>query len=236
MELEIAITITSRDLSEDFIGLFQKLEMPITFAALGRGTAPKEILDTLGLESREKAVIFSVSSREKIHAAVKTIDRLHGIWRPGTSVVLTVPLNGVAGARMAKYINNNNDNQTGERAENRMSEEGSFDLIFVIAEEGASEIVVKAAQEKGGATGATIVHARGVGTDAAKKFFGVSIADEKEVVLIACRSRCRRRIMEAIITDAGMQTPAKAIVFSVPVSSASGLWMLLDEDGDDGAV
>lgn len=235
MELEIAITITSRDLSEDFIGLFQKLEMPITFAALGRGTAPKEILDTLGLESREKAVIFSVSSREKIRAAVKTIDRLHGIWRPGTSVVLTVPLNGVAGARMAKYINNN-DNQTEERAENHMSEGEGFDLIFVIAEEGSSEIVVKAAQEKGGATGATIVHARGVGTDAAKKFFGVSIADEKEVVLIACRSRCRKRIMEAIITDAGMQTPAKAIVFSVPVSSASGLWMLLDEDGDDGTV
>ncbi|MDR2615223.1 MAG: P-II family nitrogen regulator [Oscillospiraceae bacterium] len=234
MDLEVAITITARDSSEDFISLYQKLELPITLAALGRGTASREILDTLGLESREKTVIFSVASREKIRAAVKTADRLYGIWRPGTSVVLTVPLSGVAGSRTFKYIYGN---EPEERTEKHMSEnnEDTFDLIFVITEEGYSEVAVKAAQEKGGATGATIVHARGVGTEAAKKFFGVSIAEEKEVVLIACRSRCRKRIMEAVISEAGMHTKAKSIVFSVPVSSASGLWMLLDsEDGGAG--
>ncbi|MDR0446670.1 MAG: hypothetical protein LBH17_06575 [Oscillospiraceae bacterium] len=248
MELEIAITITARDAGEEFIRLFQKLELPITLVALGRGTASREILDTLGLESREKIVILSVASREKMRAAVRTIDRLHGIWRPGTSVVLTVPLSSVAGARMTKYISendNNPNNQQGERIDRRMTEnqnpenqypesrsqEGeAFELIFVITEEGSSEIVVKAAREKGGATGATIIHARGVGAVAAKKFFGVSIAEEKEIVLIACLSRCRKTIMEAIISEAGMHTKARSIVFSVPVSSASGLWMLLEPE------
>ncbi|MDR2421475.1 MAG: P-II family nitrogen regulator [Oscillospiraceae bacterium] len=231
MDLEIAITITGRDSSEDFIRLYQKLELPITLAALGRGTASREILDTLGLESREKVVILSVAARDKIRTAVKTADRMYRIRRPGTSVILTVPINGVAGARAVKYIYGN---QPDERTEKHMSENsaGTFDLVFVITEEGCSEIAVKAAQEKGGATGATIVHARGVGTEAAKKFFGVSIAEEKELVLIACRSRCRKKIMEAVINEAGMHTKAKSIVFSVPVSSASGLWMLLDT-GDD---
>ena len=116
-----------------------------------------------------------------------------------------------------------------------MSAEGSFDLIFVITNEGYSNQVMTAAKEKGGATGGTVIHARGVGMEEAKKFFGISISDEKEILLITCRTECRNRIMQAVINEAGLDTEARSIVFSVPVSSAAGLWTLLkdDESQDD---
>ncbi len=87
-------------------------------------------------------------------------------------------------------------------------------------------MAMDAARIKGGATGGTILHARGIGMEEAKKFFGISISDEKEVLLIACRSQCRNKIMQAIIEESGQNTKARSIVFSVPISSAAGLWIL----------
>ena len=77
-----------------------------------------------------------------------------------------------------------------------------------------------------GATGGTAVHAKGTGTELAKKFFGVSLAAEKELIFILSRAETRRPIMKAIMEKAGMQTDAQALAFSLPVSDLAGLRQL----------
>ena len=59
-----------------------------------------------------------------------------------------------------------------------------------------------------------------------RKFFGVSIASEKELVFILTRTETRKPIMKAIMTEAGMQTEAQSLVFSLPVSDLAGLRQL----------
>ena len=81
-----------------------------------------------------------------------------------------------------------------------------------------------------GATGGTAVHAKGTGTELAKKFFGVSIAAEKELIFILTREETRVPIMKAIMARAGMQTEAQSLVFSLPVSGIAGLRRL---DGEN---
>ena len=56
-----------------------------------------------------------------------------------------------------------------------MEREIAHDLIVVIANQGSTDLVMDAAREAG-ATGGTVIHAKGTGTDLVRKFFGVSIA------------------------------------------------------------
>ena len=224
--MELLIVITDRRASENFVRLYQERGIPLTLAALGRGTATKETLDALGLEESEKAILMSAANGDLIKEALKEVNKTLGIKNPGTSVVFTVPLTSVCGGAAAKYLANN---RPIERKEYPMSTDESFELIIAIVNEGYSAAAMEAAREKGGATGGTILHARGVGMESAQKFFGISISEEKELIFIACRASCRNKIMQSIIDEAGQKTKAKGIVFSAPISSAAGLWILRDE-------
>ena len=227
LNLEMLLVIVNRSESERYVGLFQSHGIHLTLATLGRGTASKEILSMFALEKTEKAILLSVSHCEKIKAAMEDLQRKFLIETPGAGTVLTIPLNSIGGVSTAHYIA---DETVIERKEYTMINKESFDLIYVITNEGYSSLVMDTARDKGGATGGTVIRARGVGMEQAKKFFGISISDEKEILLIACHSEQRNRIMQAIIDEAGLDTKARSLVFSVPVNSAAGLWTLLKED------
>jgi len=225
LNLEMLIVIADRGESERYVKLFQAHGIHLTLAALGRGTASKKILDMFALEESAKAVLFSVSDSGRIGGAMKELRKEFLTRTPGAGVVLTIPLNAIGGSSTAHYLA---DETAVERKEYAMNTEESFDLIFVVTNEGYASLAMDAARDKGGATGGTVLHARGVGMEQAKKFFGISISEEKEILLIACRSACRNRIMQAVIDEAGLNTKARSLVFSVPISSAAGLWTLLD--------
>jgi hypothetical protein len=230
LNMELLVVITDRAYSEAFVWQYQEHGLPLTLAALGRGTAPKETLDMFSLETAEKAVLFSVASSARIRAAEQDLHKHLLIQNPGTGIVFTVPLCSIGGGSTAQFLA---ENQAIERKEYPMAEEEAFELILVIANEGYSKIVMDAAREKGGATGGTILHARGIGMEQAQKFFGISISDERELIFILCRARCRNRIMQAVIADAGQSSKARSIVFSVPVSSAAGLWILKERAAEE---
>lgn len=59
--------------------------------------------------------------------------------------------------------------------------------------------------------------------EGAEKFLGVSLAAEKELVLIVVRHEQKNDVMTAIMEDAGLESRAKAVVFSLPVTSTAGL-------------
>ena len=79
-----------------------------------------------------------------------------------------------------------------------------------------------------GAYGGTIIHAKGTAGEMANKFMGVTIADEKEIVYIVSKSDEKNAIMKAIMEKAGLNSKAKAICFSLPVSDTAGLRLLED--------
>lgn len=111
-----------------------------------------------------------------------------------------------------------------------MDREITHELIVVIANRGHTDQVMDAARSAG-AAGGTTIHAKGTGTELARKFFGVSLAAEKEIVFILAKEADRKPIMKAVIAQAGMQTKAQAVVFSLPVTDLAGL-RLLEEDGE----
>lgn len=102
------------------------------------------------------------------------------------------------------------------------------ELIIAILNEGYSDLVMDAARSAG-ARGGTVLHAKGTGKDMTEKFFGVSLAEEKDMVYIVASAAQKSDIMRAITRDAGTGTKAGAICFSLPISEVAGLRRFDDE-------
>ena len=212
----LVITITDRSRHEEFAAWFQKRGIPMVLTTYGRGTATTEILDYLGLEDTEKAVLFCVTpySPRMVRQAAKEL------WLdvPGRGILMTVPITSIGGVAARDYL-------LQQEAEEVMEKELTHELIVVITNQGYTDKVMDAARAAG-ATGGTAVHAKGTGTELAKKFFGVSNAAEKELIFILTRTEDRKPIMKAVMAGAGMQTEAQSLVFSLPVSDLAGLRQL----------
>ena len=212
-EAVLFITITDRQHGGEFAAWYQDQGIPLVLTALGQGTATTEILDCLGLEATEKAVLFCIapSSAHLVRRAEKDL------WLdvPGRGVLMTVPLSSIGGSTARDYLLR----QEGEKS---MEHKLTHELLIVITNQGHTEQVMDAARSAG-ATGGTSIHAKGSGVEAAQRFFGVSIAAERELVFILVREENRREIMKAIMTQAGVQSEAQSVVFSLPVSDIAGL-------------
>lgn len=61
-----------------------------------------------------------------------------------------------------------------------------------------------------------------------EQFMGVTIAAEKEIVYIVSKSTEKNGIMKAIMEKAGLNSKAKAICFSLPVTDTAGLRLIED--------
>ena len=199
--VDLFITITDRSRAEQFAAWFRTHGISLVLTALGQGTATTEVLDFLGLEATEKAVLFCVSPRSP--RLVRQAARDLWLDVPGQGVLMTVPVNSIGGSTAKEW-------------------EIAHDLIVVIANQGSTDLVMDAAREAG-ATGGTVIHAKGTGTDLVRKFFGVSIASEQEMVFILARSEAKKPIMKAIMAKAGIQSAAQSLVFSLPVGDIAGL-------------
>ena len=212
--VDLFITITDRSRADQFASWFRSKGISLVLTALGQGTATTEVLDFLGLEATEKAVLFCVSPRSSRMVRQAAMD----LWLdvPGQGVLMTVPVNSIGGVTAKEYLLHE---QEGESA---MEREITHDLIVVITNQGYTDLVMDAAREAG-ATGGTVIQATGTGTELVQKFFGVSIATEQEMIFILTRSETKKAIMKGIMAKAGIQSAAQSLVFSLPVGDIAGL-------------
>ncbi len=100
--------------------------------------------------------------------------------------------------------------------------ESKHEVVIVVANTGFSDVIMDAAREVG-AKGGTIVHARGTGNVSMEKKYGIAITPDKEMILIIVSIETRDRIIESINKAAGIDKPARGIIFSLPISHVTGL-------------
>ena len=218
----LMIVITDRSRGGDFAAWFQAQGATLILSALGRGTAATEVLDYLGLEATEKAVLLLAAPRSR--RLVRRAARELWLDIPGRGILMAVPISSVGGARARDYLLSWQAEEDDD-----MERDITHELIVVIANRGHTDQVMDAARSAG-AAGGTTIHAKGTGTELARKFLGVSLAAEKEILFILAREADRKPIMKAVMTQAGMHTKAQAVTFSLPVTDLAGL-RLLEEEG-----
>ena len=96
-----------------------------------------------------------------------------------------------------------------------------FELIVTIVNKDYATDLMEAAREVG-AKGGTILNARGTGDHNVEKLFGLTLQQEKEVVLILTEVSNKVAIMKSIIESAGLNTLGRGICFSMPVEDVIG--------------
>lgn len=219
------LTITDRKQVPQFLEFYSKHQVEVGTVTLGKGTASGEMLDYLGLEAAEKAVILSLVTDSTWDAVKLDLQQELQIDIPGSGIAFIVPVSSIGGKRELRFLT---DSQNYEKGEETTLKETKHEVLIVIANQGYNEMVMDAAREAG-ARGGTLIHARGVGMKRAERFLGVSLAAEKELILIVTRTEQKNAIMSAIMKQAGMESKAKSIVFSLPVTSTAGLRLIEQE-------
>ena len=222
--LFLMTTIVDRKVAKKYLELYKENEQHVMFVTLGSGTAANEILDYLGLENTEKAVIFSIQEESAWEKTKKQLQQKLKIDAPGGGIAFTIPLSSVGGKKTLQFLLEGQDYQ---KEEESTLKDTVHELIVVIADQGNIELIMDAARGAG-AYGGTVIHAKGTGMEQAEKFMGVSLAAEKEMIFIVTKKEQKNEIMKAIMEKAGLDSRAKSIVFSLPVTDTAGLRLIED--------
>ena len=98
----------------------------------------------------------------------------------------------------------------------------NHEVIFAIVNSGYAEDVMEIAREQG-VRGGTILNARGVVKEEAAAFFGITLHQDKEILMMVVEKSIRDNVLNAIYKQMGMAKKAKGIAFSLPVSDVAGL-------------
>ena len=220
MQLNYVMAIIDREKRDQLAGILKSLKLKVSLTMLGHGTATVQHLSLRGLRPKDKAVVATIADPERTRQLVRALKQKMYIDIPGNGIVLSVPVKSIGGASTLAQIT---EHQTA--GEGKPDMKFDYELIYVILNEGHSDEVMEAAWPAG-AGGGTVIAAKGTGIQTSQKFMGMTLANEKEVVLIVAKAANKADIMRAIIEKAGSETPAGAICFSMPVSQVAGLRVL----------
>ncbi|MDR0639610.1 MAG: hypothetical protein LBG27_12045 [Spirochaetaceae bacterium] len=206
---------------------FEKAGVQIQYTAKGKGTASKEILDLLGIGATDKAVVFSLEDAARLQPLIKDIAGKVGLWERGAGVAFSVPLSGINTPVLGVFsgeraeTKDNKEHNDGEEA-GIMETKKRSDLIMCILNQGYSDEFMAEAR-KAGAGGGTVLSVRGAARQGQVKFFGISVQNEKEIIMILSTREKKNAIMSAVSEKFGVQSEAEGIVFSVPADNITGI-------------
>ena len=217
MELYYTITVADRDRAALVSRVCESAGVHEVLTVLGRGTARREELSLYGLNATEKVIVCGVADPRQAALLFRLGRQMLQIDIPGNGIMMTIPIKSVAGSRTLAYLTDK-DAATGGKPNMTFEHE----LIIVIMNEGFADFVMDAARSAG-AGGGTVLHAKGTAGGRAQRFFGVNLAEEKDMVYIVAYADEKAAIMRAISEKAGPGTKAGAICFSLPISAVSGL-------------
>jgi len=218
-ELYMLATITSRNLTKHFTSFYEEMNLPVSFITVGYGTASSEILDYFGLDGSEKSVLFHFVTDTTWRDVKRQLRLKMKIDLPGIGIAFLVPLSSIGGKKALDYLTCGQEFVKGEES---VLKDTKYELLVAIANQGYTELIMDAAR-KVHASGGTVIHAKGTGSQLAEKFIGVTLVPEKEMVFIVVRKDRKNDVMRSIMDETGPGTKAGTIVFSLPVTDTAGM-------------
>ena len=210
--------ITDREYGGDFEEFLKGRGVKNIIETLANGTAMPSVLDSFGLEKTEKIILGFIAEGGKAAEIRKGLYDEMNLAAAGGGIAVILPIDGIGGESSLKYFSEETDK--GERIAMENTEYKCV-MLTVIADKGNSDTVMEAARGAG-ATGGTVVRAKGTGA-AIAKFFGITISADKEIIYIVAKREKRDVIMHAIMEKAGKASGAHGIVFSLPIDAVAGI-------------
>ncbi len=217
--MNYVISIINPEALDALCAICSELRLPMTVVMHGRGTAVQSMMDLLGIESKEKRVVLTVAGHDKTRELIDAQRRRLHLGVPGHGIVIAVPVKSIGGGKALAYLN-----QDSKNVKQAAPAGFAYELIVAITNEGCTDMVMNAARAAG-ARGGTTLHGKGTG-EKDPRFYNITLADEKEVVLILAAAAQKSEIMASVVAKAGPDTEAGTIVFSLPATEVAGFGLL----------
>ncbi|HNZ28077.1 MAG TPA: P-II family nitrogen regulator [Spirochaetota bacterium] len=161
---------------------------------VGKGSSDSALLRFLSIADVEKDILLTLITNDQLQVVTEALVNSHHLGKYPCGYLFVIDLGG-------KIMNKVYDHE----------------LINIIVNRGYADDIVNAAR-KAGATGGTILHARGTGKPGDEKFFGITIVPEKEQVLILAKKNISENIQKAVLELECLNTPGIGIMFVTPAS------------------
>ena len=216
--LVMIVSIIERGNGNKLTKLYDQEQVFTHMRCEGTGTATSEIMDILGLGGSEKDIILSFApAGTALNLLEKLKDDLHDLC-PGRGIAFMVAMEAVTNL-LAASIGARTKLEK-DRAYEDMQEKNS--LIMITVNQGFTDEVMSTAKEAG-ARGGTVVRGRWVTMDEIEQMKGLTLREEKEIILIVVPREIRNSVMEAVNTHHGLQSEAGAVICSLGVERMAHL-------------
>ncbi len=174
---------------------------------LGRGLARSNLAAILGLGESSRDLILMVVESHVKKSVIRSIKLASLYEKKGFGQLFST------GVDSFFRSGSDSENQEGEIAVNNKDQSPKMEncmneMITVIVNKGYADDVMAAARTAG-AGGGTVVNARGTARETDRRFFGMHIVPEKEMLIMIVPSEKKQAVMEAIsslkcLKEAGM--------------------------------
>lgn len=178
----------------------------------GQGTVKNFWLELFSLSHTEKEILFMVGEKGYVHKLMELLYDELEMWKSNHGVSFSIPVKGFTGCK--------HDSDVQDETE---EDDMKHDLITVVVNKGNAEDALEAAQEAG-ATGGTIINARGAGKNETSKFCLLDIEPEKEILLLITEKEKTDDIVRSINEKMDLEGHGNGIMMVQEISRAYGLY------------
>ncbi len=220
--MRMLVLIATPKLAERAVRLCDEARVPVQYRADGHGTASREVLDMLGLDSGDKNLLFSLLPKPFADEMLVKLRKTLRLGTAGSGIAFTLALSGGSNRMIQMLESVNEQRRAAQMRRVPVMEVSAYQMIVAVVNQGYSEEVMAAARPAG-AGGGTVVHSRRVGSEETLTFWGISVQPEKEIVMILCRQGEKLAVMQAIAEKCGMKSEAQGLVLAMPVETVVGL-------------
>lgn len=178
---------------------------------IGRGLAKSNLAAVLGLGESTKDVVLMVVGKVVKNSVRDAIVQSASSEKRNFGEVFCVDVDSLLKTGIIAKK---------DEKENDMNKNPENEMITVIVNKGYADDVMAAAR-KAGAGGGTVLNARGTARETDKRFFGMHIVPEKEMLIIVVSSDKKESVMSAIKELKCLKEPGMGIAYSSGVEDFS---------------
>lgn len=174
---------------------------------MGKGTASNNVLQLLGLGETWKDIVYIIVKANVVENVKKSI--IENIPQKAHFGVMFIQ-ETLSFIKAGKIDEN-------EKSEGKIDMQNEYEMINLIVNKGYADDAMAAAR-KAGASGGTIICAKGTAKEGDEKFFGIDIVPEKEMLMILVPIDKKNEIMESIKALSCFQKKGSGIIFCNKIS------------------
>ena len=212
---KLLIAVIEKHKCDAAMAAARKAGAPGGTVLMGRGTAQSKWLRILGLDDVEKELLYTLLPASLVRPVMNAIRNAPALSRT-RGILFTIDV------LEAFRRHDSTPAAPSQTREDTMSdnspEQSGYELLSVIVNHGSADQVMDAARSAG-ATGGTVIHARGTARPDDASFFGITIVPEKELVMILAPKDKSARIMESVKAEFKDAEPGSGIAFRTAVES-----------------